>query len=114
MSITMEKYSSNRQQSVNALTEGNPSTPFSLVTSWVENNLTHNVAPKPPSPNAGVEVVIEDYRKPTPRNSTPSPRINTPSKKRSGLATTGRSQNPAELVRRFNECLLTLIEVERR
>ena len=86
ISITMEKYSSNRQQSVNALTEGNPSTPFSLVTSWFENNSTHNVAPKPPSPNAGVEVVIEDYRKSSPRNSTPSPRNNTPSKKRSGLA----------------------------
>jgi len=88
ISITMEKYSSNRQQSVNALTEGNPSTPFSLVTSWLENSSTHNVAPKLSSPNgqSGVEVAIEDYRRSSPRNSTPSPRNNTPSKKRSGLA----------------------------
>ena len=88
ISITIEEYSSNRQQSVNALTEGNPSTPFSLVTSWVENISTHNVAPKLSSPDgqSGVEVAIEDYCKSSPSNSTPSPSNNTPSKKRSGLA----------------------------
>ena len=85
ISITMEKYSPNHQQSAIALTEGNPSTPFSLVTSGVES--THDVVVPKPSPNgrSGVEIVIEDYRKPSPRNNTPSP-SHTPRKKRSGLA----------------------------
>ncbi len=101
ITITMEKYSPNHQRSVSALTEGNPSTPFSLVTSGAENNSTHNVVPKPsPNSRSGVEVIIEDYRKPSPRNSTPSPSANTPKKKRSGIASLlGISAHPYATVK---------------
>lgn len=84
ISMTMDKVSPNHQQIVKALAEGNPSTPFSLVTYTVHrrNSQEQSEAPLPaldvmgssneievaPSPNGRVgidshpNVVVEDYR----------------------------------------------------
>ena len=84
ISMTMDKVSPNRQQIVKALAEGNPSTPFSLVSYTVHRGSSQeqSEAPVPaldvldspheievvPSPNGRVgidshpNVVVEDYR----------------------------------------------------
>lgn len=70
ISMTMDEVSPNRQQIVKALAEGNPSTPFSLVSYTVHRGSSQEQSEIEvvPSPNGRVgidshpNVVVEDYR----------------------------------------------------